>query len=226
MRIVTVAEMTLRELLRRRAVIALLLLLPLAFYLIRRDEYVGQSVRSLFLGIGWAVSTAALFSSIGARPIEPRLRLAGYRTIDLVLGRLCGLWTLGGLLAAPFLLLVRVDVPNLRYGAVALAMLCCVAVAAPFGMLIGEVLPRELEGTLFLLTAVALQMIIDPATSIAKATPFWSSREIGTYAVDLTGGEYLARGSVHGLTVTLLMVGLVCATAALRLRRRSYLRQA
>ena len=46
-----VAEMTLRELLRRRTVIALLLLLPLAFYLLRRDQYIGQSVRSLFLGV-------------------------------------------------------------------------------------------------------------------------------------------------------------------------------
>jgi hypothetical protein len=75
----TVAEMTLRELARRRTVIALLLVLPLAFYLLRRDQYIGQSVRSLFIGIGWAVSTAALFSTIGARSVEPRLRLAGYR---------------------------------------------------------------------------------------------------------------------------------------------------
>ena len=44
-RLVTVAEMTLRELLRRRGVLLLLLLLPLTFYLIRRDAYLGQSVR-------------------------------------------------------------------------------------------------------------------------------------------------------------------------------------
>ena len=38
-RALIVAEMTLREIMRRRGVIALLLLLPLAFYLIRRDQY-------------------------------------------------------------------------------------------------------------------------------------------------------------------------------------------
>jgi hypothetical protein len=217
--------MTLRELLRRRGVIALLLLLPLAFYLIRRDEFIGQSVRSLFIGIGWAVSTAALFSTIGARSIEPRLRQAGYRTRDLYLGRLGGLWTLGVLLAAPFLLLVRVDTAGLRYGAIWLAMLCCIAIAAPLGMLVGYLLPREMEGTLLLLTAVALQMIIDPATAIAKVTPFWSSREIGTYAVDHMGTDYLVRGGIHGAVATLLMLALVAIVSSARLRRRGHLRQ-
>jgi hypothetical protein len=218
--------MTLRELARRRTVIALLLVLPLAFYLLRRDQYIGQSVRSLFIGIGWAVSTAALFSTIGARSVEPRLRLAGYRASDLYLGRLCGLWTLGVLLAAPFLLLVRLDAPGLRYGAVALAMLCCVAVAAPLGMLVGYLLPREMEGTLLLLTAVALQMIIDPATAVAKVTPFWSSREIGTYAVDHMGTDYLVRGAVHGAVTTVLMLTLVAVVSSVRLRQRSHLRRA
>jgi hypothetical protein len=222
----TVAEMTLRELVRRRTVIALLLVLPLAFYLLRRDQYLGQSVRSLFIGIGWAVSTAALFSTIGARSVEPRLRLAGYRVHDLYLGRLCGLWTLGVVLAAPFLVLVRIDAPGLRYGAVALAMLCCVAVAAPLGMLVGYLLPREMEGTLLLLTAVALQMIIDPATTVAKVTPFWSSREIGTYAVDHMGTDYLVRGAVHGAVATTLMLALVAVVSSFRLRHRAHLRQA
>lgn len=224
-RALTVAEMTLREIVRRRGVIALLLLLPLAFYLIRRDQYVGQSVRSLFIGIGWAVSTAALFSTIGARSIEPRLRMAGYRSHDLYLGRLAGLWTLGVLLAAPFLLLVRFDTTGLRYGAVSLAMLCVVVIAAPLGMLVGYLLPREMEGTLLLLTAVALQMIIDPASGIAKVTPFWSSREIGTYAVDHAGTEYLVRGALHGVIATLLMLAFVAVVSSARLRRRSPLRR-
>ena len=225
-RALIVAEMTLREIMRRRGVIALLLLLPLAFYLIRRDQYIGQSVRSLFIGIGWAVSTAALFSTIGARSIEPRLRQAGYRSHDLYLGRLAGLWTLGVLLAAPFLLLVRLDTTGLRYGAISLAMLCCVVISAPLGMLVGYLLPREMEGTLLLLTAIALQMIIDPASVIAKLTPFWSSREIGTYAVDHTGTDYLVRGAVHGAVVALLMVAFVAIVSSARLRRRPHLRRA
>lgn len=219
-RIATVAEMTLREILRRRAVMALLLLLPLSFYLIRRDAYLGQSVRSLFLGIGWAVSTAALFSTVGARSVQPRLRMAGYRPYELYLGRVCGLWTLGLALAVPFWLLVLLDVDDVRHGAVAIAMACVVVVAAPFGMLIGALLPREMEGTLLLLTAVALQMLIDPASTVAKLTPFWSSREIGTYAVDHTAADYLYRGLVHGAVTTVVLLALVSLAASTRLRGR------
>ncbi|MEO3779960.1 ABC transporter permease [Micromonospora sp. B11E3] len=221
---VTVAEMTLRELLRRRGVLALMLLLPLTFYLIRRDAYVGQSVRSLLLGISWAVSTAALFATSAARELEPRLRLAGYRPHHLYLGRMFGLWVAGLVIALPFFLLIAFDAPDLRYGGVAVAMLCCVAVAAPLGILIGALLPRELEGTLLLLTIVTVQMLIDPAGAGAKLTPFWSSREIATWAVDHTDDGYLARGSLHGLAVTVGMVVVVAAVFSLRLRRRRHLR--
>lgn len=224
-RMLTVAEMTLRELLRRRGVLALMLLLPLAFYLIRRDSYVGQSVRSLMLGISWAVSTAALFATSAGRELEPRLRLAGYRPHHLYLGRMLGLWTAGLAIALPFFLLTRFDAPDLRYGGVAVAMLCCVAVAAPLGMLVGALLPRELEGTLLLLTIVAVQMLIDPAGTGAKLTPFWSSREIATWAVDHTDDGYLTRGSLHGLAVTIAMILTVAVVFSLRLRHRRHLRQ-
>jgi hypothetical protein len=96
-------------------------------------------------------------------------------------------------------------------------------VAAPFGLLIGILLPRELEGTLLLLTAVALQMTIDPASGLAKLTPFWSSREIGTYAVDHTGADYLTRGTLHGAVVTVGLVVLVAVVVAVRQRRGRHL---
>ncbi|PWR05055.1 hypothetical protein DKT68_28930 [Micromonospora acroterricola] len=223
-RLLTVAEMTLRELLRRRGVLLLLLLMPLTFYLIRRDSYLGQSVRSLLLGVGWAVSTAALFATTAARELEPRLRLAGYRPHHLYLGRMLGLWTVGLVVAVPFFLLPMIDGANLRYAGLAAAMLCSVGVAAPFGMLIGALLPRELEGTLLLLTVVTVQMLIDPAGSGAKLTPFWSSREIATWAVDHTDQGYLDRGLLHGLAVTALLVLGVAAVASVRLRRRRHLR--
>ncbi|MEO3775039.1 hypothetical protein [Micromonospora sp. B9E7] len=222
--LVTVAEMTLRELLRRRGVLLLLLLMPLTFYLIRRDAYLGQSVRSLLLGVGWAVSTAALFATTAARELEPRLRLAGYRPHHLYLGRMLGLWTVGLVISVPFFLLPMIDGASLRYGGLAAALLCSVAVAAPFGMLIGALLPRELEGTLLLLTVVTVQMLIDPAGSGARLTPFWSTREIATWAVDHTDQGYLSRGLLHGLVVTALLALGVAAVSSVRLRRRRHLR--
>ena len=164
MKLLTVAEMALRELSRRRGVLLLLLALPLVCYLPRRD-HVGQSIRFLLLGLAWAVSTAALFASGTARRIEPRLRLSGYRSHHLYLGKLCAMWLLGLAVALPFFALIAIDRGGeVRLGALAAAMALAVTVAAPFGLLIGAGVPRELEGTLILLVTISLQMMIDPAT--------------------------------------------------------------
>lgn len=223
MRMLVVAEMALRETARRRSVLLILALFPLAFYLARRGDHLGQSVRFVCLGVGWALSTAALFAGNAARGIEPRLRLSGFSTAELVAGRLAALWAVGAALAAPYLLLIRLDQDDIRFGAVAAIMVLTVAVAAPFGLLLSALLPRELEGTLVLLTVVGLQMIMDPAGSAARALPFWFSREIGTYAIDHTDAGYLHRGLVHaGVMLAVLLAGAAVASAV-RLRRRPHL---
>jgi hypothetical protein len=218
----TVAEMALREILRRRSVLLILALLPLAFYLSRRGDHLGQSIRFVCLGIGWALSTAALFAGNAARGLEPRLRLSGYATHQLYLGRLGAMWAVGLALALPYLVLIRVDQHDVRYGAVAVIMLLTVAVAAPFGLLLSALLPRELEGTLVLLIVVGLQMMLDPAGTAARVLPFWFSREIGTYAVDHIDDGYLHRGLLHAVVVlTVLLTGLALS-AGVRLRRRGH----
>ncbi|MEV1328108.1 hypothetical protein AB0J20_00855 [Micromonospora costi] len=223
-RTLVVAETALRELVRRRSVLVILLLLPLAFYLSRRGDHLGQSIRFVCLGVGWALSTAALFAGSAARGIEPRLRLSGYRSLHLALGRLLALWTVGVGLSVPYFVLILVDQHDVRYGAIALIMVLTVVVAAPLGLLLSAVLPRELEGTLVLLTVVGLQMVMDPAGSASRALPFWFSREIGTYAIDHTDGGYLTRGLTQGIAFAVVLTLLVVAAAAVRLRQRRHLR--
>jgi len=225
-RTLVVAEAALRELLRRRTVLVILLLMPLAFYLSRRGDFLGQSIRFVCLGLAWALSTAALFAGSAARGMEPRLRLSGYGSRHLVLGRLLALWTVGVLLSTPYFLLVLVDQRDVRYGAIALIMALTVFVSVPFGLLLSAVLPRELEGTLVLLTVVGLQMVMDPAGSATRALPFWFSRELATYAVDHTDGGYLTRGLTHGLVFAVALTVLVVVAAAVRLRQRRHLRLA
>ncbi|GIG02746.1 hypothetical protein [Catellatospora citrea] len=219
-----VAEMALREIARRRGVLAILLIFPLAFYLSRRDSHAGQSIRFVCLGIGWAMSTAALFAGSAARAVEPRLRLSGYRSRHLYLGRLAALWTVGLLLSAPYYVLIRIDQEHIRYGAIALIMLLTVAVAAPFGLALSAALPRELEGMLVLLIVVGLQMMMDPAGSASRLLPFWFSREIGTYAVDHTDGGYLTRGLIHAVVCLAALLAVVAVASGYRLRQRSHLR--
>jgi hypothetical protein len=140
-----------------------------------------------------------------------------------VLGRLTALWTVGVLLSLPYLLLIRLDQHDVRYGAIALIMLLTVAVAAPFGLALAAVLPRELEGTLVLLVVVGLQMMLDPAGGAARALPFWSSRQIATYAIDHTDGGYLSRGLIHGVIFAIALAAVVAIGSSIRLRQRGHL---
>ncbi|GAA3387667.1 hypothetical protein [Cryptosporangium minutisporangium] len=217
----TVAEAALREIARRRGVLLLLALLPLAFYFSRRGTEYWQSVRFVSLGIGWTLSTAALFAGNAARGIEPRLRLCGYATYQLYLGRLAALWAVGFALATPYFLLIRFDLDDVRYDGIALILLLTVVVAPPLGLAVSAVLPRELEGMLVLLTIVAMQMMLDPDEAVAHALPFWFTREIGEYAIQSNAGaDHVARGLVHTSVVLAVVLALGGCAAAVRLRRQ------
>jgi hypothetical protein len=222
----TVAEMVARDLLRRRGALALLALVPLAFYLARHDDKVGQAIRFASLGLAWAVSTLALFSGTAAKGAEPRLRLGGYRPWQLYTGRLVALLGIGCTLGAAYWAIIAFDQDLRRPGAVALMMAVTVVVAAPLGLLVGALMPRDLEGTLLLITLLGLQFLMDPAKSSARLLPLWSNRELGTYAVDATDAGYLQRGLLHGALCTLLLVALTATLAAVRLRRRRHIRLA
>jgi hypothetical protein len=219
----TVAEMALREIGRRRAVLVLLALLPLAFYFSRRGDAYWQSIRFVCLGIGWTLSTAALFAGNGARGIEPRLRLSGYATRQLVLGRLIALWTLGLALCVPYWLLIRLDLGHVRYGAIAVILLLTTAVSAPFGLALSALLPRELEGMLVLLTVVAMQMMLNPDGAVAHLLPYWFSREIGAYAIEPVSTGYLLRGLAHAAIVLATLLAVLAVSSGIRLRRRPHL---
>lgn len=222
-RTLVVAEMALREISRRRGVLILLALLPLAFYYSRRGEAYWQSVRFVSLGIGWTLSTAALFAGSAARAIEPRLRLSGYATHQLYLGRLVALWTLGVALAVPYLVLIRLDLTEVRHDGIALILALTVAVAPPLGLAVAALLPRELEGMLVLLTVVAMQMMLNPDQLVAHALPFWFTREIGVYAVESGAGtEHVVRGAVHAGITLAVALSLVALAASVRLRRRPH----
>jgi hypothetical protein len=220
-RLLLVAEMTGRDLWRRRAVLGLLAVMPLAFYLARRDS-TGLAVRFLSLGLAWAISTAALFSGNAAKAVERRLRLGGYRASELYLGRLSAVAAIGTVLALAYFALVVADQDLTRNGTILLSLLLTVAVAAPLGTLISAVTPRDLEGTLVLMTTIGLQFLIDPAQSHARLLPFWSNRELATYAVDMTDDGYLRRGVTHAVCYALALAVATAAVTLIRLRQRRH----
>lgn len=221
-RTLIVARMTIIDLLRRRAVLGLLALMPFAFYMARRDTG-GQAIRFATLGLAWAVSTAALFSGNAAKAVEHRLRLAGYRTVQLLAGRLAGVYAVGTVVTAVYLAVVLLDQAPPRTGGLVVQMLITLAASVPLGFLISALAPRDLEGMLLLMTVVGLQFLVDPAQRAARLLPLWSTRELGTYAVDPVDQGYLHRGLLHGIGFTLLMISAAALVSAVRLRRRRHL---
>jgi len=221
-RVLAVARATAVELLRRRTVVVLMVTVPLAFYA-ARHELTGQSIRFLSVGLAWALSTLAAFAGIAGQTFDHRLRLAGYRIGDLLLGRVLGLVAVAAPLAAGYALLVRLDRDLDRGAGVVLAFGLTVVVAVPFGLLVAAVVRRPLEAAMLLLVVSGLQMILDPADPVSRALPFWSVREVLTWTVDGTGDDFLRRGLVHAVVTVAALGGLTVALRTAALRRRPHL---
>lgn len=224
-RTAAVARATVVELLRRRVVLVLMVLVPLAFYAARHD-LLGQSIRFAGVGLAWALSTLAAFAGIAGQAIDPRLRLSGYRAGELMAGRLIGLGVLAVPLATLYTVVVLLDRDLARPGGLVLGMGLTVAVAVPFGLLVAALLRRPLEAAMVLLVVSGVSMILDPGGAVARLLPFWSFREVITWTVDGTGGGHLARALVHAAVWVLVAGGLtaVLRARALRFRRHLVLR--
>ena len=162
-RVAVIAEMQGRDLLRRRRSVALLALLPLLFY---ASQLPGQDDLDPLLaggiGIGWVAAGAALFSALGARRVDSRLVLAGYKPVELLVGRLLLLEGLMLLLAGVFGVLMVVTSRPARPTALVLALVTAGLVAVPLGLLIAALLPQELEGTMALIGVIGIEMAIQP----------------------------------------------------------------
>jgi len=216
-----VAALSAREIGRRRVALALMVTLPLWFYLLRRDTE-GQAVRLLALGMGWAVSALTLFVVNASRGVDPRLRLTGASTLDVIGGRLLALTGGGMVLALGYWALILADQRPDRPWAAGLMMVLTAVIAAPLGSLVAALLPRELEGALALLSICAVQMLANPSTLAAHLMPFWSFRELGTYVVDGADSGYLWRALLHAAVTWLICAGGTYALFAWRLRLPRY----
>jgi hypothetical protein len=221
-RVLVVGRATATELLRRRTVVVLMVIVPLAFY-VGRHELTGQSIRFLAVGMAWALSTLAAFAGIAGQAFDPRLRLSGYRSGELLAGRVLGLFALSAPLVAGYALVVVLDRDLDRWPGVLLGFGLTATAAVPFGLLVAAVVRRPLEAAMLLLVVSGLQMILDPADAAARLLPFWSVREVLTWTVDGTGGDHLWRGLVHAAVTVVVLGGAAVALRASALRRRPHL---
>ncbi|MEZ5239311.1 MAG: hypothetical protein R2716_10335 [Microthrixaceae bacterium] len=186
-RVAIMAEMHGRDLLRRRVALALLVALPLSFYL----ASLGSGDRSITaggVGMAFAVSGATLFSVMSSTEVDQRLVQGGYRPADLLLGRVAFLGPLGLAIGAGFGLLMTVVSDPPRPAMVYLGLALVAMQSIPVGLAVGVAVRRELEGTLLLIGIVGLQMAVDSDTAVARALPFWGPQRVIEAGLDASGG--------------------------------------
>lgn len=214
-----VARATLAELGRRRVALALTLLLPCLFFVVRLDTH-WTALRLLAMGLGWAVATLALFTHVSTRSLDRRLVVAGAPPAALHLGRQLAVLALGLVLAAVYLALVAATIREdlHRFLPVVWLLGITVLVAVPLGALVAALVPRDLEGALLLIAIMAVQVLVDPAASWTRVLPLWSTRELATYAIEPVGVDYVQRGLVHGGVTVLLLTALALVVSLGRVR--------
>lgn len=217
MQSIAIARATVQELLRRRNALIMLVALPLAFYLARRD-IPSSAIVVLALGVGWAVSTLALFSTVNALQLDNRLRVAGYRTHAILAGRLVAVTLFGFVVSVAYLGLAVLDQDVTRPGGVALMMACAVLVGAPLGMAIGLLLRSELEGAVALLIVLATQFMTNPERLFAHLLPLWSVRGVADWAIWSGDTTDLVNGLAHGSGTIAILLTIIAGASAFRLR--------
>lgn len=176
-RILIMAEMHGRDLTMRHAALALLVALPLSFYL----ASIGNHHRAIVaggVGMAFAISGATLFSVLSSSEVDQRLVLSGYRPHELLLGRLVFLGPMGLTIGAAFAVLMstvshpaRPWLTFVGVGAVALQSI-------PFGLAVGAAVPRELEGTLVLIGVVGMQLAAPSTSVVSHVLPFYGPQEL------------------------------------------------
>ena len=213
---------SLQEMSRRITALVFILLLPLAFYLVRIDVH-WQAIRFLSIGIGWAVATLSLFTFIAARDLDRRLVVAGASPSSLFAGRLAAVLTVGLGLAVIYFGVVALTLDDLpRAWSVLLLLVVTVLIGAPLGAVVSLVIVRELEGALALLALMAVQLLVDPDSSYAGFMPLWSTRELTGYALDTPIANSLSDGLGH-FAVTMVLCSLAAwGFSVLRLRTRRF----
>jgi hypothetical protein len=187
-RVLIMAEMHGRDLIRRHAALGLLIALPLSFYLASAGTRGAVSAGGI--GMAFAVSGAALFSILSSRQVDQRLVLTGYRPVELLLGRLAFLGPLGLSIGGAFSALMAIVSSPAHPWVMALGVAAVAVQSVAFGLAVGALVPLELEGTLVLIGVIGVQLAVELRSVVSKVLPFYGPRRL--LASSLTTGGPIA----------------------------------
>jgi hypothetical protein len=182
-RIFVVARLTGVELARRRVALGLLTALPLAFY----GSQVSRGSDAVITGgvaMAFSIAGASIFVALTARPVDPRLILAGYHPFELLLGRLLLLELLGILVTGCFSVIMVFGSSPAHPWALAAGVALVALTSVPFGLAVGGVSPHELEGVLVMIGVVGVQLTLYSTDLAAKFLPFWGGQRLLDHSVN------------------------------------------
>ena len=180
-RILAIATSQARELSRRRVAIIMLILLPLVFYWTSGSDEFAPVFASV--GIGWAFSVATLFLTQGMRQVAPRLSLLGFRSAEVLAGRVLCAFSFGLIVAIGLWLYIRLD-PVITNGTeLVWAFLFALIGSVTLGLAVGALITRELEAMLLLVGIIGIQFVVDPGTTLAKLLPLFAAERQAATAV-------------------------------------------
>jgi hypothetical protein len=212
--------MQLRELARRRLAIALLTALPLAFYAASAGHSPDAAITG---GIAMAFSTAgvAVFSALAFGAVDERLALSGYRPAELLLGRLLALEGFGLCIAGLFSAVIIAGTGPARPGLLVVGVIAVAVVSAPFGLAVGELVPRDLEATLVLIGIVGVQLTLGSDAGVARALPFWGADRLLDESLRSGGavGDALFAAAAYTGALLVAALALQARRVGIRIRR-------
>ncbi len=204
------------DVLRRRLVLALLVILPLALYATIPEDPKRPGFEVVFIGtlMTFSIAGPAIFIMLGGRDIDPRLGLSGFKPLELVIGRFLLLGALGVATAIAFGLVVMV-VESPKHPVYLFAGLVLIALlAAVLGLACGATLPGDLEAMLVMIGIVGMQLVAAPSSPVHRVMPYRAPILLLFMA---TGQKYNVL-EIVGLTV--FWFSLLIMIAFITIRRR------
>lgn len=234
-RVAAVAAMHARDLARRRVALAILILLPVVLYLSAEltppdpataqflAENPGEQAASEAWilttgGIGpiWSVAVAALFVILGSRAADQRLLLAGFRSTELLVGRIVTVLGLGVVITPLFTALIWA-MRDVDAGLLAVAIVLLVVVAVGHGVVVAALVRDEMEGVLAIIGVTGVQMMMVGQSWL----PMWGGTELMQRAAGVPGVAETATAVLHSLAYAAVLIGLGALVWARRVRLRA-----
>lgn len=161
------------------------------------------------MGVTWGIATVAFFGVVGSLRKDRRLLVCGYRAWQILLARLGLLVGLSVPLALVGMLPYTAISSSLHPEIVWLACFLAALIAAGFGLLIGILIPRQMEGLLLIILGTGIGMSLGgEAAKYFFLYPTMQLLTMGRLSPDPWPYPYIAQSLLIAVVFVALSLGI------------------